>query len=75
MRLFHAHVIADLVEAEVQLIHPGTEVFVHLDPAGVEDFADSMERVTSAELVGSSNAEGKNDPPSPDAGQQDTMRS
>ncbi|MDF1730602.1 MAG: cation diffusion facilitator family transporter [Minwuia sp.] len=75
MRLFHAHVIADLVEAEVQLIHPGTEVFVHLDPAGVEDFADTMERVTSSELVGSSNTQGDGNPPSPDAGQQDTMRS
>ena len=75
MRLYQAHVIADLVEAEVQRIHPGTEVFVHLDPAGVEDFADSMERVTSAEIADSSNADRGGDPPSPDAGQQGTMRS
>ncbi len=50
MRLYQAHVIADLVEAEVQLIHPGTEVFVHLDPSGAEDFAASLGRVTSAEM-------------------------
>lgn len=75
MRLFHAHVIADLVEAEVQQIHPGAEVFVHLDPAGVEDFAESMERVTSAEIAGSSNAENGQDQASPVAGQQGTMGS
>lgn len=54
MRMYQAHVIADLVEAEVQQIHPGTEVFVHLDPSGAEDFADSLGRVTSAEAEAAS---------------------
>jgi len=54
MRMYQAHVIADLVEAEVQQIHPGTEVFVHLDPSGAEDFAESLGRVTSAEMEAAS---------------------
>lgn len=49
--LYRAHVIADMIEMEVQNIHPGAEVFVHLDPAGAEDLADMYDRVTSAELV------------------------
>lgn len=49
MNLYRAHVIADSVEAEIQRIHPGAEVIVHLDPAGAEDFADSFERVTAGE--------------------------
>lgn len=48
--LYRAHVIADMVELEVQNIHPGADVFVHLDPAGAEDLADMYDRVTSAEL-------------------------
>ncbi|WP_416898051.1 MAG: cation diffusion facilitator family transporter [Minwuia sp.] len=50
LSLYRAHVIADMVEMEVQNIHPGAEVFVHLDPAGAEDLADMYDRVTSAEL-------------------------
>lgn len=48
--LYRAHVIADMIEMEVQNIHPGAEVFVHLDPAGAEDLADMYDRVTSAEM-------------------------
>lgn len=50
MSLYRAHVIADMVEAEIERIHPGAEVFVHLDPAGAEDLADQYDRVTAAEL-------------------------
>ncbi len=49
MILYRAHVIADSVEAEIQGIHPGAEVIVHLDPAGAEDFADTFDRVTAGE--------------------------
>lgn len=50
--LYRAHVIADMVEMEVQDIHPGADVFVHLDPAGAEDVAELSDRVTSAEMAG-----------------------
>lgn len=50
MVLYRAHVVADMVEMEVQNIHPGAEVMVHLDPAGAEDLADMYDRVTSAEM-------------------------
>ncbi|MDF1720249.1 MAG: cation diffusion facilitator family transporter [Minwuia sp.] len=75
MRLYQAHVIADLVEAEVQQIHPGTEVFVHLDPAGAEDFADTLDRVTWAEVdaadtSGSSGADSTNTDQTPSDGQK-----
>ena len=49
--LYRAHVIADMVEMEVQDIHPGADVFVHLDPAGAEDIAELSDRVTSAEMA------------------------
>lgn len=49
MSLYRAHVVADAVEAEIEQICPGAEVFVHLDPAGAEDFAQLHDRVTAAE--------------------------
>ncbi|ANK82309.1 MAG: hypothetical protein TEF_17045 [Rhizobiales bacterium NRL2] len=52
MSLYRAHVIADMVEAEIERIHPGAEVIVHLDPAGAEDLADQYDRVTAAEWDG-----------------------
>jgi len=50
MALYRAHVIADLVEAEIERIHPGAEVFVHLDPAGTEDMEAMYDRLTYAEI-------------------------
>lgn len=52
MSLYRAHVIGDMVEAEIERIHPGAEVIVHLDPAGAEDLADQYDRVTASELEG-----------------------
>lgn len=49
MNMYRAHVVADSVETEIQLIFPGAEVMVHLDPAGAEDFADTFDRVTAGE--------------------------
>ncbi len=51
MSLYRAHVIADMVEMEIQQIHPGAEVFVHLDPAGAEDLEKVDDRVTYAEIT------------------------
>lgn len=54
MSLYQAHVIAETVEMEVEKVHPGADVLVHLDPAGAEDFVSERERVTLADQTLSS---------------------
>lgn len=44
MTLYRAHVIADTVEAEIELVFPGAEVIIHQDPAGVEEDLTDLAR-------------------------------